>query len=157
MAELAEGDIAPDVSLPLGSGGTLDLGGLRGRTVVLYFYPKDDTQACTAEAIDFSALKGEFEAAGASIIGISPDNPKKHAKFSSKHALSIDLLSDEELKAANAYGVWVEKSMYGRKYMGVERATYLIGGDGRIRRIWRKVRVPGHAAEVLQAVRDLGV
>jgi peroxiredoxin Q/BCP len=100
-------------------------------------------------------LKGEFQAAGASVIGVSPDSPRKHANFTSKHALSIDLLSDEELKAANAYGVWVEKSMYGRKYMGVERATFLIGGDGRIRRIWRKVRVKEHAAEVLKAVRDL--
>ena len=155
MAELAEGDMAPEISLPLGGGGTLTLGDLRGRTVVLYFYPKDNTEACTAEAIDFSALKKEFEAAGASVIGISPDSPKKHANFTSKHRLSIDLLSDEDLKAANAYGVWVEKSMYGRKYMGVERATYLIAGDGRISRIWRKVRVKGHAAEVLQAVRDL--
>lgn len=155
MAELAEGDMAPEVSLPLGDGGTFDLAGLRGRTVVLYFYPKDDTQACTAEAIDFSALKGVFQAVGASVVGVSPDNPKKHAKFSAKHALSIDLTSDEELTAANAYGVWVEKSMYGRKYMGVERATFLIGGDGRISRIWRKVRVKGHAAEVLQAVREL--
>ena len=156
MAELAEGDMAPEISLPLGGGGTLTLGDLRGRAVVLYFYPKDNTEACTAEAIDFSALKEEFEAAGASVIGVSPDSPRKHANFTSKHALSIDLLSDEDLKAANAYGVWVEKSMYGRKYMGVERATYLIGGDGRIRRIWRKVRVKGHAAEVLQAARDLG-
>ncbi|MEQ1955093.1 peroxiredoxin [Mesorhizobium sp. CN2-181] len=157
MAELAEGDVAPEVSLPLGGGGTLALADLRGRTVVLYFYPKDNTEACTAEAIDFSGLKKDFEAAGASIVGVSPDNPKKHANFASKHALSIDLLSDEELKAANAYGVWVEKSMYGRKYMGVERTTFLIDGDGRIRRIWRKVRVKGHAAEVLQAVRDLAV
>ncbi|MFI0846293.1 peroxiredoxin [Mesorhizobium sp. IMUNJ 23232] len=157
MAELAEGDMAPEVSLPLGGGGTLTLGDLRGRTVVLYFYPKDNTEACTAEAIDFSALKKEFEASGASVIGISPDSPKKHANFTSKHGLSLDLLSDEDLKAANAYGVWVEKSMYGRKYMGVERTTFLIGSDGRIRRIWRKVRVKGHAAEVLQAVRDLGV
>ena len=155
MAELAEGNMAPEISLPLGGGGTLDLSGLRGRAVVLYFYPKDNTEACTAEAIDFSALKKEFEAAGASVIGVSPDSPRRHANFTSKHALSIDLLSDEDLKAANAYGVWVEKSMYGRKYMGVERATYLIGGDGRISRIWRKVRVKGHAAEVLQAVREL--
>src|SRR5687768_12409706 len=121
MAELAEGDMAPEVSLPLGGGGALTLSDLRGKTVVLYFYPKDDTEACTAEAIDFSALKNEFDASGTSVIGISPDSPRKHANFTSKHALSIDLLSDEELKAANAYGVWVEKSMYGRKYMGVER------------------------------------
>jgi peroxiredoxin Q/BCP len=155
MAELAEGDMAPDVSLPRGGGGTFHLADLRGRPVVLYFYPKDDTTACTAEAIDFSALKAEFEAAGATVIGVSPDNPNKHAKFATKHALSIDLVSDEELTAANAYGVWVEKSLYGRKYMGVERTTYLIGADGRISRAWRKVRVRGHAAEVLQAVRDL--
>ncbi|MDQ6437154.1 peroxiredoxin [Mesorhizobium sp. LHD-90] len=156
MAELAEGDIAPDIVLPRGSGGTISLSGLKGKKVVLYFYPKDDTQACTAEAIDFSALKRDFEAAGAVVVGVSPDNPKKHGKFAAKHAISIDLASDEDLVAANAYGVWVEKSMYGRRYMGVERCTFLIGTDGRIRRIWRKVRVRGHAAEVLAAVRDLG-
>jgi peroxiredoxin Q/BCP len=156
MAELGVGDAAPDFSLPRGGGGTLSLGDLRGRIVVLYFYPKDDTAGCTAEAIDFSALKPDFEAGGATVVGISPDSAKRHANFAAKHGLSIDLAADEALATANAYGVWVEKSMYGRSFMGVERATFLIGSDGRIRRIWRKVKVKGHAAEVLEAARGLG-
>jgi peroxiredoxin Q/BCP len=155
MTELSEGDLAPAFSLPRGGGGMLDLKDLRGRKVVLYFYPKDDTQGCTAEAIDFSAMKQDFEAAGAMVVGVSPDSPKRHTNFASKYDLSIDLVSDEALQAVNAYGVWVEKSMYGRSFMGVERSTFLIDGDGHIRRIWRKVRVPGHAADVLEAVRCL--
>jgi len=152
MAELSVGDLAPDLSLPTGDGKDIHLNDLRGGCVVLYFYPKDDTEACTAEAIDFSALRTQFDAAGATVIGASPDSPKRHAKFASKHALSVKLASDQNLEASNAYGVWVEKSMYGRKYMGVERATFLIDGDGIIQRIWRKVRVRNHAQEVLAAV-----
>jgi thioredoxin-dependent peroxiredoxin len=155
MAELSVSDMAPDFSLPRGGTGMLNLADLRGGTVVLYFYPKDDTPGCTSEAIDFSALRKDFETAGATIVGVSPDSPKRHANFASKHGLSIDLVSDETHEALNAYGVWGEKSMYGRKFMGVERATFLIGPDGRIERIWRKVRVSGHAAEVLEAVRSL--
>ena len=155
MAELSEGDMAPAFSLPRGGSGMLNLADLLGRIVVLYFYPKDDTPGCTAEAIDFSALSRDFAAAGATIAGLSPDSPKRHSNFASKHGLAIDLVSDEAHDALNAYGVWGEKSMYGRTFMGVERATFLIGADGRIKRIWRKVRVPGHAAEVLEAVRGL--
>jgi peroxiredoxin Q/BCP len=126
-----------------------------GKPVVLYFYPQDDTTSCTAEAIDFSRLKPEFSKAGAAIIGISPDSAKKHGKFKAKYDLSVDLAADEEHNAIEAYGVWVEKTMFGRRYMGVERATFLIGADGRIARIWRKVKVPGHAEEVLGAVNAL--
>jgi thioredoxin-dependent peroxiredoxin len=152
MAELTVGDRAPEFSLPAGNGKTLDLAEMRGKRIVLYFYPKDDTEACTTEAIDFSALRMQFEAAGAIVVGVSPDSLKRHAKFASKYDLSIALASDENLDAANAFGVWVEKSMYGRKFMGVERATFLIDGDGNIERIWRKVRVRDHAQEVLAAV-----
>jgi peroxiredoxin Q/BCP len=146
----AQGDAAPDFELPAGSGGMLRLSALRGRFVVLYFYPKDDTQGCTLEAREFSALKGAFETAGAAIVGVSPDSAARHVGFARKHGLTIDLVSDSELAAANAYGVWVEKSMYGRRYMGVERATFLIDPQGRIARIWRKVKAAGHATEVLE-------
>ncbi|NGO50970.1 peroxiredoxin [Allomesorhizobium camelthorni] len=155
MTELSPGQDAPQFELPRDGGGTLTLSALRGKAVVLYFYPKDDTSGCTAEAIDFSALKADFEKAGAVVIGMSPDSAKKHDKFKAKHGLSVDLVADEERKAIEAYGVWAEKSMYGRKYMGVERTTFLIDRDGRIARIWPKVKVPGHAAEVLEAVRAL--
>jgi peroxiredoxin Q/BCP len=155
MTELSPGQDAPQFELPRDGGGTLTLSALRGKAVVLYFYPKDDTSGCTAEAIDFSALKADFEKAGAVVIGMSPDSAKKHDKFKAKHGLSVDLVADEERKAIEAYGVWVEKSMYGRKYMGVDRTTFLIDRDGRIARIWPKVKVPGHAAEVLEAVRAL--
>jgi peroxiredoxin Q/BCP len=155
MTELSPGRDAPQFELPRDGGGTLTLSALRGKAVVLYFYPKDDTSGCTAEAIDFSALKADFEKAGAVVIGMSPDSAKKHDKFKTKHNLSIDLVADEERKTIEAYGVWAEKSMYGRKYMGVERTTFLIDRDGKIARIWPKVKVPGHAAEVLEAVRAL--
>lgn len=155
MTELSPGQEAPQFELPRDGGGMLTLSALRGKAVVLYFYPKDDTSGCTAEAIDFSALKPEFEKAGAVVIGMSPDSAKKHDKFKAKHGLSVDLVADEERKAIEAYGVWAEKSMYGRKYMGVERTTFLIDRDGKIARIWSKVKVPGHAAEVLEAVRAL--
>jgi peroxiredoxin Q/BCP len=155
MAELAIGQTAPQFELPRDGGGTLSLASLQGKSVVLYFYPKDDTSGCTAEAIDFSALKADFEEVGAVVIGVSPDSAKSHAKFKSKHDLAVDLVADEERKTLEAYGVWVEKSMYGRKYMGVERSTFLIAPDGSIARIWKKVKVPGHAKEVLEAVRGL--
>jgi len=155
MTELSPGQDAPQFELPRDGGGKLTLSALRGKAVVLYFYPKDDTSGCTAEAIDFSAFKPDFEKAGAVVIGMSPDSAKKHDKFKAKHGLSVDLVADEERKAIEAYGVWAEKSMYGRKYMGVERTTFLIDRDGKIARIWPKVKVPGHAAEVLAAVRAL--
>ncbi|PBB31121.1 peroxiredoxin [Mesorhizobium sp. M1A.F.Ca.IN.020.06.1.1] len=155
MAELDVGDVAPQFDLPRDGGGSLSLAAIRGKPVVLYFYPQDDTTSCTNEAIGFSQLKPEFEKVGAVVIGLSPDSVKKHDKFKAKYDLTLDLVADEERKAIEAYHLWVEKTMYGRKYMGVERATFLIGQDGRIARIWRKVRVKGHAEEVLEAVRAL--
>lgn len=155
MTELAIGDQAPDFELPCDGGATLKLSSLRGKPVVLFFYPKDDTSGCTAEAIAFSQLLGKFGAAGARVLGMSPDNVKRHDKFKAKHDLTVDLVSDEEKTTLSAYGVWVEKSMYGRKYMGVDRSTFLILADGSIAEIWRKVKVPGHAEAVLQAVEAL--
>lgn len=150
-----DGKKAPDFKLPGDDGQTIQLAKLKGRPVVVYFYPKDDTSGCTAEAKDFSCLVVEFAAAGAEIVGISPDSTTSHKKFKSKHGLAVRLAADEEKAAAMAYGVWVEKSMYGRKYMGVERSTFLIDKAGRIARSWRKVKVPGHAGEVLAAVKAL--
>ena len=155
MAELAKGSQAPDFELPGDGGRTISLSALAGKPVVLFFYPKDDTSGCTAEAIDFTRLKPEFDKAGIALIGVSPDSPKSHDKFKAKHELSVALASDETKAALEAYGVWVEKSMYGRKYMGVERSTFLIAPDGTIAEIWRKVKVPGHAEAVLKAARNL--
>ncbi|WP_269930166.1 peroxiredoxin [Aminobacter sp. HY435] len=155
MSDLETGQPAPQFELPRDGGDILTLSDFAGKPVVLYFYPKDDTSGCTAEAIDFTQLKPQFEKAGATVIGVSPDSTKKHDKFKAKHNIGIALAADEELKTLQAYGVWAEKSMYGRKYMGVERTTFLIGGDGKIVRIWRKVKVPGHAQEVLEAVQAL--
>jgi thioredoxin-dependent peroxiredoxin len=155
MADLDVGDLAPQFDLPRDGGGSLGLTAFRGKPVVLYFDPQDDTTSCTTEAIGFSQLKPEFEKAGAVVIGLSPDSVKKHDKFKTKYDLTIDLVADEERKVIEAYNLWVEKTMYGRNYMGVERATFLIGKDGKIARIWRKVRVKGHAEEVLEAVRAL--
>lgn len=152
---LTVGDPAPDFTLPREGGGDLSLASLRGRTVVLYFYPKDDTSGCTIEAKDFSCLTKEFAEAGAVVIGMSPDNAKSHAKFRIKHGLSVELASDESKETLQAYGVWAEKSMYGRKYMGVVRTTFLIDRDGKIAQIWEKVSVPDHATEVLVAARAL--
>lgn len=149
------GSKAPDFSLAVSDGRRLSLSDLRGRKIVLYFYPKDDTSGCTREAIGFTALKSAFEATETVVIGVSPDSAASHEKFRAKHGLDLVLASDAERTAIEAYGVWVEKSLYGRKYMGVERATFLIGRDGRIARIWRKVKVPGHAEEVLEAARAL--
>lgn len=151
---LSEGDKAPPFKLPSESGETVSLASLRGRKVVVFFYPKDDTSGCTKEAIAFSGLKRKFEAADATIIGVSPDSIASHAKFSAKHDLKITLLSDEGKEMLESYGVWKEKSMYGRKYMGVERTTFLIGPQGKILRIWRKVKVDGHAEEVLAAAQE---
>lgn len=155
MADLNVGDPAPQFDLPRDGGQSIRLADFSGKPVVLYFYPQDDTPGCTTEAIDFSRLKSEFEKAGATVIGLSPDNVKKHDKFKTKHGLTVDLASDPERQVIEAYHLWVEKTMYGRKYMGVERATFLIGADGRIARIWRNVKVKGHAEDVLEAVRAL--
>ena len=149
------GALAPDFTLPRDGGDTVALRDLRGRIVVLYFYPRDDTSGCTREALDFSRLLTDFVQAGAVVLGVSRDSVKKHEKFIEKHALTVPLLSDESGETTESYGVWVEKSMYGRKYMGVERATFLIDREGRIARIWRKVKVPGHAEAVLAAARAL--
>ena len=151
-----DGDIAPDFALPTDSGEKVKLSQLRGKQVVLYFYPKDDTSGCTVEAKDFSSLAPDFRKAKIEIIGVSPDSVESHAKFRKKHDLDVQLAADGDKAVANAYGVWVEKSMYGRKYMGVERSTFLIDKAGRIAKSWRKVKVPGHAAEVLAAAQDLG-
>jgi len=155
MADLVKGTEAPDFELPRDGGGIIKLSDLRGKPVVLFFYPKDDTSGCTAEAVDFSALRPDFEKLGAVVIGMSPDTTKSHDKFKAKHELTVDLVSDSEKKTLEKYGVWVEKSMYGRKYMGVERSTFLIDKDGKIAEIWRKVKVPGHAQAVLKAVEAL--
>ncbi len=152
---LEVGDKAPEFQLPADDGSLVKLAKLKGRTVVLYFYPKDDTSGCTREAKDFTDLAPAFAKAGAEVYGISPDSVKSHDKFRCKHGLAVRLLSDEEKTAATAYGVWVEKSMYGKKYMGVERSTFLVDGKGKLARIWRKVSVPDHAEEVLQAVKAL--
>jgi peroxiredoxin Q/BCP len=148
--------VAPDFELPTDGGRTLKLSHLKGKPVVLYFYPKDDTSGCTAEAKDFSRLAADFRTAGAQVIGVSPDGIDSHQKFRRKYDLTIDLAADADTNVAQAWGVWVEKSMYGRKYMGVERSTFLIDAEGRIARSWRQVKVPGHAEEVLAATRALG-
>ncbi len=153
MSELNEGMKAPAFALPRDGGGTVSLADQSGKTVVVYFYPKDGTSGCTVEALDFTALAGDFTAVGAVVIGMSPDPVKSHDKFVDKHKLGVILASDEEKGALEAYGVWQEKSMYGKKYMGVERTTVLIDGSGVVRKVWRKVKVPGHAQEVLEAVR----
>jgi thioredoxin-dependent peroxiredoxin len=152
---LQVGDPAPDFTLPATEEGSVTLSSLRGRIVVLYFYPKDDTSGCTKEAQAFNGLKDSFSARDAVILGMSPDPLKKHEKFKAKYELAFPLVADEEKGVLEAYGVWVEKSMYGRKYMGVERTTFLIDREGRIARIWPKVKVPGHAEEVLAAVESL--
>jgi peroxiredoxin Q/BCP len=141
--------------LAVGEAKHVSLKDYKGRKLVLYFYPKDDTSGCTAEALAFHALKAQFETAGTSVLGVSPDPLKSHVRFKAKHALDLELAADEARETLNAYGVWVEKSMYGRKYMGVERATFLIGADGKIAQVWRKVKVPKHADEVLKAAQAL--
>ena len=150
------GDPVPDIALETPGGGTVKPSDFAGRKLVLFFYPKDDTPGCTTENKDFSALAGEFEKAGTALLGVSKDPPKRHEKFAAKHGLVAPLASDPETGGlADALGIWVEKSMYGRTYMGMERTTYLVGPDGRITRVWRKVKVKGHAEEVLAAARAL--
>jgi len=150
-----QGQTAPDFVLPADDGDQFSLAAQRGKTVVLYFYPKDDTSGCTKEAIGFSERLPEFTDAGAMVVGVSRDDTASHRKFRDKHDLRVTLLSDVDGSVCEAYGVWVEKSMYGRKYMGIDRSTFLIDGDGVIRRAWRKVKVPGHVDEVLEAVKLL--
>jgi thioredoxin-dependent peroxiredoxin len=149
----AEGDAAPAITLPRDGGETVSLGDFAGRKVVLYFYPKDDTSGCTKQAVGFSERAADFEAAGAVVIGVSKDSVASHDKFRAKHGLGVILLSDEGSDVCERYGVWAEKSMYGKTYMGIERSTFLIDGSGRIARVWRKVKVPGHVDAVLEAVR----
>lgn len=155
MSELEIADQAPDFSLPTNGGGLVSLTELLGKKVILYFYPKDNTEACTIEAIDFTRLAADFRAADAVVIGVSPDSVRKHDNFCRKHGLGIILAADEDRQVIERYGLWVEKQMYGRKYMGVERSTYLIDRQGRIANIWHKVKVKGHAEEVLEAARAL--
>lgn len=151
MTALHEGDKAPDFELPTDGGGTINLSHFKGRKVVLYFYPKDDTPGCTTEAIDFTAALGAFAAAEAVVIGVSPDSTAAHDKFKAKHDLGVILAADPDRKVIERYGAWGEKMMYGRTSMGVIRSTFLIGADGTIRRIWRNVKVKGHVADVLAA------
>ena len=152
---LEEGNRAPAFTMPGDGGNQIKLSAHKGQNVVLYFYPKDDTPGCTKEAIAFTAAADKFAARNAVIIGVSPDTAEKHDKFIAKHQLEVRLAADVDNKVAEKYGVWVEKSMYGRKYMGVERSTFLIDAKGKIVKIWRKVKVPGHAEAVLEALSDL--
>ena len=151
---LNEGDKAPSITVIATDGGSMNLAS-PGQPLVLYFYPKDDTSGCTREAQDFTALLDDFRKAGVKVVGISRDPMKAHEKFIGKYSLAVPLISDEDGRISDAFGTWVEKSMYGRKYMGMERSTFLIGADGRVLREWRKVKVPGHADEVLKAAREL--
>lgn len=149
------GQTAPDFTLPRDGGGELTLSEMKPKNVVLYFYPKDDTPGCTKEAIGFTEAAGDFEAANTLVIGVSKDPVAKHDKFIAKHDLGVALVSDEESDVCEQYGVWVEKSMYGKTYMGIERATFLIDGTGKVVEEWRKVKVPGHVDAVLEAVKAL--
>lgn len=153
MTDLAIGQPAPAIDLPRDGGGQVKLSDYAGQQVVLYFYPKDDTPGCTTEAIGFTEAADAFGAAGAVVLGVSKDSVAKHDKFAAKHKLGVALLSDEHGDVCERYGTWVEKSMYGKTYMGIERATFLIGTDGKIKDIWRKVKVPGHVQAVLAAVK----
>ncbi|MFK0163060.1 peroxiredoxin [Rhizobium sp. NPDC090279] len=153
--QLSISDKAPDFDVPRDGGNHVRLADFAGKPLVIYFYPKDDTTACTTESISFTALAADFAKAGVALLGVSPDSVKSHDKFVKKHALSVPLASDEEKTMATAYGVWREKSMYGRTYMGIVRSTFLIGADGRIAGIWDKVKVAGHAEAVLAAARGL--
>ncbi len=153
---ISEGDRAPVFTLPGAGMEKISLAKFKGQKVVLYFYPKDDTSGCTKESIEFNELKDKFARAGTLVIGLSPDPVAKHVKFQEKYNLNQPLASDESKETLLAYGVWIEKSMYGRKYMGVERSTFLIDEKGKIAKIWRKVKVPGHAEEVLAAAKALG-
>ena len=149
-----ERDKAPAITVTASDGSTMDLTA-PGQQLVLYFYPKDDTSGCTREAQDFTALAAEFDKAGVKVVGVSRDPMKSHGKFIGKYSLEVPLVSDEDGRISDAFGTWVQKSMYGRKYMGMERATFLIGVDGRVLKAWRKVKVPGHAQEVLKEAKSL--
>jgi len=151
---LVEGDKVPDVKLVGADGEAVSPADFGGQKLVLYFYPKDDTSGCTREAQDFTALAPDFARAGVKVVGVSRDPMKSHEKFIGKYSLAVPLISDEDGRISDAFGTWVEKSMYGRKYMGMERATYLIGADGRVLKAWRKVKVPNHAEEVLKAAQQ---
>ena len=153
MSELNAGDPAPDFDLPTDGGGRVTLSDLRGKAVVLYFYPKDDTSGCTSEAQGFTASADDFKKAGATVIGVSKDSAKSHDKFKAKYDLDLILAADESGETVERYGAWVEKSMYGRKYMGIDRSTFLIGPDGMIKQVWRRVKVPGHVDAVLKTVK----
>lgn len=150
-----EGDKAPAFSMPTDGGGTISLKDLKGKNVVLYFYPKDSTPGCTKEACGFRDLMPDFSKVDAEIIGVSKDSIKRHDNFKAKYDLPFVLASDENDDVCERYGVWVEKSMYGKKFMGIERATFLIDGKGKVRKVWRKVKVPGHVEDVLEAVKAL--
>ena len=150
---ISEGDRAPALDIETSDGRTINLA-KPGKPIVLYFYQKDDTYGCTREAQDFTTLADDFAKAGAAVVGVSRDPMKKHEKFIGKYDLKVPLASDEDGRISDAFGTWVQKSMYGRKYMGMERSTFLIGSDGKVVREWRKVKVPGHAQEVLEAVRS---
>ena len=152
MLALKTGDPAPPFDLPTVGGGRVSLASLKGKRVVVYFYPKDDTPGCTQEALNFTEKSAAFASAKTQVVGISRDSVAKHGRFAAKHGLGITLLSDEDGAVCEAYGVWVEKKLYGRVSMGIERATFLIDSKGRIERIWRKVKVPGHVEEVLAAI-----
>ena len=154
---LQEGDIAPDVTLQAHDGSEFKLAALRGRNLVLYFYPKDDTSGCTREAKEFSADLAAFEREKTAVLGVSKNSPKDHAKFTAKHDLRVQLATDADGAVCEAFGTWIQKSLYGRKYMGIDRATFLIDPEGRIARIWRKVNVPGHVEAVLEAARALNL
>jgi peroxiredoxin Q/BCP len=155
MAQPGEGNMAPDFTLPNEDGMETGLAGFKGKKLVLYFYPKADTSGCTKEANDFNSLLPEFTSAGTAVVAVSPDPVKALAKFKTKYGLAFPLLGDQSHAMLEAYGVWAQKSMYGRSYMGVERSTFLVGKDGRIAKVWRKVKVDGHAKEVLEAARAL--
>ncbi len=152
---LNPGDPAPPFDLPTAGGGRVSLAGLKGKRIVLYFYPKDDTPGCTLEALNFTEKAKAFAAAKATVVGVSRDTVAKHERFAEKHGLSVILAADDEGLATEAYGVWGEKTLYGRKFMGIERATFLIDGKGKIAHAWRKVRVPGHVEDVLKVVKAL--
>ena len=152
---LSVGDTAPDFTLPTDGGGEITLSGLRGKPVIIYFYPKDDTPGCTKEACGFRDQMPDFSAANATIIGISKDTVAKHDKFKTKYELNFPLASDAEGTVTESYGAWVEKNMYGKKYMGIDRSTFLIDGDGVLKGVWRKVKVPGHVAAVLSALKEI--
>jgi peroxiredoxin Q/BCP len=153
---VTEGRAAPDFTLPDQDGKAVKLSKLKGQTVVLYFYPKDDTSGCTKEACAFRDARADYEAAGAKVLGVSPDDVKSHRKFADKYQLPFTLLADSDHKVCEKYGVWKEKSMYGRKYMGVERTTFVIDADGKVRKIFSKVKVDGHSEDVLEAIRLAG-